>query len=83
MIIPIGHEDGTVRRLAYDKSRFEYGRVNVPANLGDVGFSGFRLLTAFGNGSPHSRQKAAPVRRGAPQLGHVAWAVGAEGVAAA
>ena len=38
-------EDGSVRRVAYDRSRFEFGRLNVPANVGDIGFSGFRLFT--------------------------------------
>ena len=45
-------EDGVVRRLAYDPSRFEFGRVNVPGNLPDIGFSGFRLFSTFGNGEP-------------------------------
>ena len=45
-------EDGTVRRLAYDRARFDYGRLAVPANVGDAGFSGFRLLSTFGNGAP-------------------------------
>jgi glucans biosynthesis protein len=38
-------EDGSVRRIAYERNRFEFGRLNVPANLGDLGFSGFRLFT--------------------------------------
>ena len=38
-------EDGGVRRIAYERNRFEFGRLNVPPNLGDLGFSGFRLLT--------------------------------------
>jgi periplasmic glucans biosynthesis protein len=45
-------EDGAIRRLGYDRSRFDYGRLNVPANVGDIGFSGVRLLTTFGNGQP-------------------------------
>lgn len=36
-------EDGTVRRIAFDKTRFDYGRVPVPATGNDLGFSGFRL----------------------------------------
>ena len=43
-------EDGIVRRLAYDRSQFDFGRLSVPANIGDIGFSGFRLFTTFGNG---------------------------------
>ena len=45
-------EDGAVRRVAYDRSRFDFGRLNVPPNLGDVGFSGFKLYSTFGNGQP-------------------------------
>jgi periplasmic glucans biosynthesis protein len=45
-------EDGSIRRLGYDRSRFDYGRLNVPANIADIGFSGVRLLTTFGNGQP-------------------------------
>lgn len=36
-------EDGAVRRISFDKSRFDYGRVPVPASTADLGFSGFRL----------------------------------------
>jgi glucans biosynthesis protein len=36
-------EEGTVRRLAFDKTRFDYGRTPVPASAADLGFSGFRL----------------------------------------
>ncbi len=36
-------EDGTVRRIAYERGKFEYGRLNVPATLPDMGFSGFRV----------------------------------------
>jgi glucans biosynthesis protein len=43
-------EDGIVRRLAYDRSRFEFGRLAVPPTIGDVGFSGFRLNSTYGNG---------------------------------
>jgi glucans biosynthesis protein len=45
-------EDGSVRRVAYGRNRFEFGRVNVPANLGDLGFSGFRLFTTGWGGRP-------------------------------
>lgn len=37
-------EDGAIRRLGFDKSRFDYGRVPVPASTADLGFSGFRLF---------------------------------------
>lgn len=36
-------EDGTVRRIGYDRSRFEFGRLAIPAQLGDIGFSGIRV----------------------------------------
>jgi glucans biosynthesis protein len=42
-------EEGAVQRLAYDRTRFEFGRLNVPPNIGDIGFSGFRLHTTFGD----------------------------------
>ncbi|WP_074078322.1 glucan biosynthesis protein [Microvirga massiliensis] len=45
-------EDGVVRRLAFDRTRFDYGKLNVPANLGDIGYSGVKLYSAFGNGQP-------------------------------
>ena len=37
--------DESVRRIAYERSRFEFGRLNVPANVGDIAYSGFRLFT--------------------------------------
>ena len=37
-------ENGTVRRIAYDPAAFDFGRVNAPASLPDLGFSGFRLF---------------------------------------
>lgn len=45
-------EDGVVRRLAYERSRFDFGRLNVPANLPDLGFSGVRLYSTAGEGQP-------------------------------
>jgi periplasmic glucans biosynthesis protein len=36
-------EDGTIRRLAYDASRFEFGGIPAPAQA-DLDFSGFRVL---------------------------------------
>ena len=45
-------EDGGVRRIAFDRSRFDFGALNVPANAGDLGFSGVRLFSTFGNGQP-------------------------------
>jgi glucans biosynthesis protein len=45
-------EDGTIRRLGYDPSQFDYGRPNAPSNIGDIGFSGFRLVATSGDGKP-------------------------------
>ncbi|HZB38424.1 MAG TPA: glucan biosynthesis protein, partial [Beijerinckiaceae bacterium] len=45
-------EDGSVRRVAYERTRFEFGRLNVPATLGELGFSGFRLFTTGWTGQP-------------------------------
>ena len=36
--------DGAARRLAYDAALFDFGKLSPPANLGDIGFSGFRIL---------------------------------------
>ena len=37
-------EDQTVRRIAYDRSKFDYGKLQPPATLPDLGFSGFRVM---------------------------------------
>jgi glucans biosynthesis protein len=37
-------ENGAARRLAYDPQAFEFGRLQVPPDLPDLGFSGFRVL---------------------------------------
>ena len=37
-------ENGLVRQLVYDARSFDFGKLNVPANLPDIGYSGFRLL---------------------------------------
>ncbi|WP_375457889.1 glucan biosynthesis protein [uncultured Enterovirga sp.] len=44
-------EDGQVRRIMFDKGRFDFGGLAVPANAPDPGFSGFRL-DAVGAGGP-------------------------------
>ncbi|MGQ0444200.1 MAG: glucan biosynthesis protein [Beijerinckiaceae bacterium] len=36
--------DGQARRLIYDPGLFDFGTLAVPKNLGDIGFSGFRVL---------------------------------------
>lgn len=39
-------ENGAVRRLGYAASQFDFGKVQPPDNLPDLGFSGFRVLHA-------------------------------------
>lgn len=43
-------EDGVVRRIAYDRGRFDFGRLAVPPNVGDLGFSGAKLYASLGGG---------------------------------
>jgi glucans biosynthesis protein len=45
-------EDGVVRRIGFDASQFDYGKITPPANLPDLGYSGFRLLANLGDGKP-------------------------------
>ncbi|MGL4241505.1 MAG: glucan biosynthesis protein [Beijerinckiaceae bacterium] len=42
-------ENGMVRRIAYDPGRYQFGRLQPPSNLPDLGFSGFRVMTAGEN----------------------------------
>lgn len=37
-------ENGVERKLVYSPDQFEFGRLSVPANVGDIGYSGFRVL---------------------------------------
>jgi glucans biosynthesis protein len=37
-------ENGMARRAIYDKQAFDFGKIQVPAELPDLGFSGFRIL---------------------------------------
>jgi periplasmic glucans biosynthesis protein len=39
-------EDGVVRRVVYDPNRYSFGKLQPPAQITDMGFSGFRLLTS-------------------------------------
>jgi glucans biosynthesis protein len=43
-------EDGIVRRVVYDPGLYQFGRLTPPAQMPDVGFSGFRLLASGENG---------------------------------
>ncbi len=36
-------EDGLIRRVTYEASKFEFGRVAPPQTQADIGFSGFRI----------------------------------------
>ncbi len=45
-------EDGAVRRIGYSPSQFDFGRINLPNNLADIRYSGFRLIAQVGNGRP-------------------------------
>jgi periplasmic glucans biosynthesis protein len=45
-------EDGVVRRIAYDRSRFDFGKLALPASIGDIGFSGFRVFAATNGDRP-------------------------------
>ncbi len=46
-------EDGAVRRLGYDRTQFNFNGINVPADLKDIGFSGFRLIAHPTEGQPY------------------------------
>jgi periplasmic glucans biosynthesis protein len=35
---------GETRRLLYNSNLFDFGKLSVPADMGDIGFSGFRIL---------------------------------------
>jgi glucans biosynthesis protein len=37
-------EGGFARKLVYDSSAFDFGKLVIPGNLPDIGFSGFRVL---------------------------------------
>ncbi len=37
-------EDGLIRRIAYERDRFDFGKLNVPETLPNLGFSGFRIF---------------------------------------
>ncbi|GJD49985.1 Glucans biosynthesis protein G [Methylobacterium crusticola] len=45
-------EDGVVRRVAYDRGRFEFGKLKAPEEPRDLAFSGFRLYASFAGASP-------------------------------
>ena len=46
-------EDGQARRLGYDQGRFDFGGLQVPSALPDIGYSGFRVLQPHGTDGFH------------------------------
>jgi len=44
-------ENGLAQKLAYDRTRFDFGKLQVPAELPDIGFSGFRVLQKMDGGA--------------------------------
>ena len=43
---------GVVRRIAYDRNRFTFGKLKAPDEGRDLGFSGFRLYASFNGAAP-------------------------------
>src|SRR6185437_3116974 len=43
-------ENGAARKVIYDRADFDFGALKVPASLGDLGFSGLRILKASDGG---------------------------------
>jgi periplasmic glucans biosynthesis protein len=43
-------ENGLAQRLAYDRAAFDFGKLQVPVDLPDIGFSGFRVLQTMQGG---------------------------------
>ncbi|WP_036257737.1 glucan biosynthesis protein [Methylocapsa aurea] len=42
--------EGQTRRLLYESALFDFGKLSPPPNIGDIGFSGFRVLSPQENG---------------------------------
>jgi periplasmic glucans biosynthesis protein len=42
-------EDGTVRRVVYDTSRYTFGKLTPPAQMPNIGFSGFKIMATGDN----------------------------------
>ncbi|WP_026606114.1 glucan biosynthesis protein [Methylocapsa acidiphila] len=40
--------EGASRRVVYDAALFDFGKLSQPINVGDIGFSGFRILAPQG-----------------------------------
>ncbi len=41
-----------MRRIAYDRNRFAFGKLKPPEEGRDLGFSGFRLYASFNGAAP-------------------------------
>ena len=50
-------ENGMARKVVYDRADFDFGSLKVPPDLGDLGFSGLRVLKF--NSSDHSVEDVA------------------------
>lgn len=45
-------EDGQVRRVVFDRNRYDFGAIPMPATVPDPGFSGFRLESTAAGATP-------------------------------
>jgi glucans biosynthesis protein len=43
---------GQARRIIYDQSNYDFSKTAIPPNLGDIGFSGFKVLSSEGGDAP-------------------------------
>ena len=43
-------ENGMAQRVIYDAANFDFGSLKAPATLGDLGFSGLRILKSYDQG---------------------------------
>jgi glucans biosynthesis protein len=44
-------EGGFARKLGYDSAEFDFGKLVIPSNLPDIGFSGFRVMRPSDGGA--------------------------------
>ena len=43
-------ENGMAQRVIYDPADFDFGKLKAPATMGDLGFSGLRILKSYDHG---------------------------------
>ncbi len=43
-------ENGGARKVGYDRSTFDFGKLDVPKDIADIGFSGVQILRGGGDG---------------------------------